>query len=390
MTIATLNARPEIYAANLISASDFSNPVKIFNRIAERNQGNILESLLAGSGIGMWLLELHNGEINFCPVAKSYFNIAPEKEPTLHDIFKALNKQERSLLIKAFENVCKENGDIEREVKILDNHGHILWLKITGRLYRETINPAAGLLAGTIQDITKEKLIAQQKEDCIALLSHELRSPLTTVRLYLQRVIGHDKQNKKNPQAEMLKKADIQVNSMLRLMDSLLNVSMLSNAGLELFNETFNMVTAIDEVAEEMRLKFPWYTFVVASNRPAVVEADKDKIIQVLINYMGNAVKYSPEGSEVKINCKTVNGSVTVSVNDKGMGITPADQANLFGRYFRTNNSGKKGCGLGLYLVKEIVCLHQGDVWVDSMPGKGSTFYFRIPVRGGKSTSTKK
>jgi two-component system sensor histidine kinase VicK len=109
--------------------------------------------------------------------------------------------------------------------------------------------------------------------------------------------------------------------------------------------------------------------------------ADRDKIGHVIHNFISNAVKYSPQGSDINVACVTIDGNVLVSVMDKGIGIKPEDTQNIFDRYYRVNNKQMKtvaGFGIGLYLCSEIIKRHEGRIWVESEVGRGSTFSFSL------------
>jgi len=113
------------------------------------------------------------------------------------------------------------------------------------------------------------------------------------------------------------------------------------------------------------------------------VHADRDKISQVISNFMNNAVKYSPKGKNIVVSCVASNSTVQVSVTDEGMGIKPQNQEKLFDRFYRIESvqtQNISGFGLGLYLSAEIIYRHNGKVWVESEIGKGSTFYFSLPM----------
>jgi two-component system sensor histidine kinase VicK len=137
------------------------------------------------------------------------------------------------------------------------------------------------------------------------------------------------------------------------------------------------------EVVEESELTMS--THVVHTNTcdSITVYADRDKISSVVSNLLSNAVKYSPKGKNIYVNCELTNNMARVSVRDEGMGIKPEDALKLFERYYRVEASDTQhisGFGIGLYLSAEIIERHDGKIWVESEIGKGSTFYFSLPV----------
>ena len=141
------------------------------------------------------------------------------------------------------------------------------------------------------------------------------------------------------------------------------------------------MADLVKESEAETILLNATHTFFFHHVEPTMVNADRDKIGQVVNNLISNAVKYSRTGSTIQIACVTVDGRAQVSVKDEGMGISPEHVSQLFQRYYRVDNGNHiSGFGIGLYLSSEIIDRHEGKIWVESEPGKGSTFYFSLPI----------
>jgi two-component system CheB/CheR fusion protein len=143
------------------------------------------------------------------------------------------------------------------------------------------------------------------------------------------------------------------------------------------------MNTLLEEIVEEVTLITASHNIVIMPFPTVSVKADRDKIGQVINNFLTNSIKYSPKSKNIEISCKELNSTVQVSVKDEGMGIKPQDQEKLFDRYYRIESvqtQAISGFGLGLYLSAEIIQRHNGKVWVESEMGKGSTFYFSIPA----------
>ena len=180
-----------------------------------------------------------------------------------------------------------------------------------------------------------------------------------------------------------LEKVHSQVKKMTTLINGFLNTSSFEAGKIYLNEQTFEINDLLNEVVEEVTLITANHNFVVMPSPTVSVKADRDKIGQVINNFLTNAVKYSPKGKSIDISCKESNGNIQVSVKDQGIGIKPQDQEKLFDRYFRiesVQNQTISGFGLGLYLSAEIIHRHKGKVWVESEMGKGSTFYFSLPL----------
>lgn len=165
------------------------------------------------------------------------------------------------------------------------------------------------------------------------------------------------------------------------MINGFLNVSRLESGKIHIDKQRFNMADLIKETARETTSLYSAHQFVFHPVESTIVEADQDKISQVINNFINNAVKYSKTGTTIQIACIQLAGDTQVSVQDEGMGIDKEDISRLFERYYRVNNSNTiSGFGIGLYLCAEIIERHQGRIWAESEPGKGSIFYFSLPL----------
>ncbi len=215
------------------------------------------------------------------------------------------------------------------------------------------------------------------------MASHELKTPLTSVQAYLQIMASRESSNDNEFIASALGKANKQVKKMGELINNFLNVSRLDSGKIQLNKQSFNIDELIDDIMDETRLIVPGRDLLSLPCPPITVFADRDKIGQVIRNLVTNSIKYSPKGGKVEASCKRSNGQVEVSVKDEGVGISLKDQASLFQRFHRIENAETRnvsGFGIGLYLSAEIIQRHDGKIGVESEPGKGSTFYFSLPV----------
>ena len=230
----------------------------------------------------------------------------------------------------------------------------------------------------TIYDITKQKELEQQKDDFIAMASHELRTPLTSAKLYAQ-MLGEE--FPENPKAKLfVTKLNTQVNKLTNLVESMLDTTKIEKGKMALEEKPFIFKNfALETVSElqnttERTLHVDWRT-------NDYIYGNKDKIIQVFTNLITNAIKYSPNKSIITIRSRKHEGSMVVSIEDFGTGITKEQQKHIFDRFYQANqHKTYAGLGLGLYISDEIIKQHGGKMWVESEKGKGSTFYFSIPI----------
>ncbi len=182
-----------------------------------------------------------------------------------------------------------------------------------------------------------------------------------------------------------LNKAVIQTKKMTELINGFLNISSFEAGKIYLNEQDFGIKDLIMESVEGIKLLHDKREIQLKECCEAIIHADRNKIAQVLNNFLSNAVKYSPSNKTIEVRCKEIGNNLQISVHDEGMGIELQDQQKLFDRYYRVENKNTKGLagfGLGLYLCSEIIQRHMGQVWVESTVGEGSTFHFSLPLKG--------
>lgn len=235
-----------------------------------------------------------------------------------------------------------------------------------------------------IEDITEKKHIEQQKDDFISIASHELKTPVTSMKAYAQLLQKHPLITKDKKAAYVLEKMDTQMNRLTELVASFMNVYKMRSGKLKLKKQRFQLEELIAEVVGNFQYTISSHIVERISESKVSIYADKARIHQVLVNLISNAIKYSPNADRVIVTQKPSTGKVTVSIQDFGMGIPKEEQQKIYERFYRAK--GRKegnipGLGLGLFISTEIVKQHGGELWVKSAVGKGSTFYFTLPVK---------
>jgi len=244
-----------------------------------------------------------------------------------------------------------------------------------------------GALTGYVKvarDMTQQKLIDQQKEDFIGVASHELKTPVTSIKAYTELLQEMCNEGDYASGAPLIKKMGGQVDRLIELVHSLLDTTKLVEGGLALHLEEFNLSDLIEECVENLQRGAISHQIVIQCEEDISIYADHDRISQVLTNLISNALKYSPNGGQVTVDCcKTAEG-IRVGVRDEGIGISKEMQAKVFGRFFRVNDANANtfpGMGLGLYIAYNIMQRHGGKIWIESELGKGCVFYFVLPYR---------
>ncbi len=234
-----------------------------------------------------------------------------------------------------------------------------------------------------IEDITEKKQIERQKDDFISIASHELKTPVTSMKMYSQILQKHPLLTSDKNASDMLSKMDLEMNRLTELVASFMNVYKLGTGKLRLHKKHFELAELIAEVVANFQYTVTSHTVEQKGELKAKVFADSARINQVLVNLISNAIKYSPDADQVLVTLSKTKERVIVSIQDFGMGIPKDEQNRIYERFFRAK--GKKegkipGLGLGLFISTEIVKQHGGDLWVDSIEKHGSTFYFTLPI----------
>jgi two-component system, OmpR family, sensor histidine kinase VicK len=234
------------------------------------------------------------------------------------------------------------------------------------------------------RDITDKKQEEQRKNDFIAIVSHELKTPLTSMRSYVQLARAKAVERSDAFTENVLDRAENQTKKMTALIQDFLNLSRLEEGKMSLNVSDFSLTELMEEVLSDMLTLSSTHTIICEPCQKVIISGDREKLGQVLTNLVGNAIKYSPEGTTITMQYKFNNGKIEFSVTDQGYGISEADQSRLFERFYRVNDGRQgriTGFGIGLYLVSEILKLHGGKIKVKSKPGAGSTFSFSLPVQ---------
>lgn len=248
-----------------------------------------------------------------------------------------------------------------------------------------TIVEDKGTITGgvlSIRDVTLETQVDRMKDEFIANVSHELKTPITTISGFLQMMISRDM-----PRAEMFPLLEVlkgETDRLHRLINDLLELSKIQAGRIRLSLRKFQLEGLLKKSSRALRVRHEETHRLSIDVTPVrgMILADPDRLTQVMVNLISNAVKYSPEGGMVAIKAVRQGDWWSIAVSDEGIGIPPEALAQLFTRFYRVNENQTAGSGLGLFITKEIVERHGGRLEVESVEGKGSTFTVYLPARG--------
>ncbi len=280
-------------------------------------------------------------------------------------------------LVQAFST----GKPVEKYISLKRKDGRKFYLQLTASIIRSK-NKEFIAAAEIINDVTQQKEIEDRKDDFINMASHELKTPLTSAKIFLGSLKLHLKNQGDEKGQQFLEKTDKQITKLTNLVKELLDVTSINQGRLKLNQESFSIGEIVKEIVEDLQPTTP-QKLQIKSSTDQKVTGDKEKIMQVLANFITNAIKYSPPEKNIILNTKKEGTNVVVSVQDFGIGISKQQQEKVFGRFYQahqTEESTYPGIGLGLFIAAEIIRLHKGKIWVKSTEGKGSTFFFSLPI----------
>jgi PAS domain S-box-containing protein len=333
--------------------------------------------------LGIWYIDAETRAFIPSTRLKQFFGYHENETMPYEAAAAQIREDYRTKVVEEINGAFLNNKSYDLEYPIIEFGSKAQrWVRSTGKL-----NPAEkgrkSYFSGTIMDITEQKEDDQRKNDFISMVSHELKTPLTSMGGYIQVLQMRANKNNDAMSESILERAYIQTKKMSVMIDGFLNMKRAETGKIPINRTSFDMADLVREAEVESLATISSHRVVFAPVEPTPVQADRDKIGQVITNLINNAVKYSPAGSTINVACITLNQTAQVSVKDQGMGILPADQEKLFDRFYRVDSKQMvniSGFGIGLYLCDEIIRGHGGRIWVESELGVGSVFYFALPL----------
>lgn len=242
-----------------------------------------------------------------------------------------------------------------------------------------------------LHDVTREKLIDRMKSEFITVAAHQLRTPLTGIKWSLEMLSTEEGIITKDEQKELLDKAFQSNERMIKLVNSMLTVSQLEEGRFLYKFSEIQIEDLIQEILKNFEVQIKNKKIECIFNKPEKpllkIKIDLEKITIALVNLIDNAIKYTPQKGKIIIFLEEKDNKIKISIKDTGMGISKEDQQKLFVKFFRSAEALKtetSGSGLGLFIAKNIIEAHKGQIWVESEKEKGTTFYFTLPIEISK------
>lgn len=304
-------------------------------------------------------------------------NIAESGDPDL-----LLHEEDREQNTLLWNRSIFTGQKFENVLRIRKYDNEYKWYHVRALPFRNEQNEIIAWF-GISTDIDNQKKAMEKKDEFISIVSHELKTPVTSIKGYVQVLRYTFEEEGNHMAADVLGKVDAQINKLTTLISDLLDVKKIEHGQLQYHETNFDFNSLVLEIVEETSRVLKDHEINCELDESAELYGDRNKIGQVITNFLDNAGKYSPPGSPVCLRTQKHNNSIVLSVIDEGIGIPEDQQDRIFERFFRV--SGQKentfsGLGLGLYISAEIIKRHKGRIWMESGKGKGSVFHFELPV----------
>lgn len=352
---------------------------KVYSRQETEELNTRLQIALDAGKLGSTEVDMTTGVMKSNDQFKKNYGFAADEDFNYTDLFNAILPEYRDPVRALVREAMDVNGVYHAEYPIRWRDGSLHWIQAHGRPRYDT-NGRADRMVGMTADITEAKLFEQHKDDFLSIASHELKTPITALKGSVQLLDRVKSKPFSDLHIKLIDQVGKSVDKIGVLVDDLLNMNRMNQDQLKLNRTNFNLYDMLIMSCNHVRIDGK-YTINVMGDSNIIVCADENRIDQVVVNFVNNAVKYAPDSKIIEIKIEELNDMVKVLVRDFGPGIQANFLPNLFDRYFRVDHSGKSysGLGLGLYICSEIIKKHAGTIGAESEIGEGSTFWFCIP-----------
>ncbi len=369
----------------LIILEDITDQV-LERRKSEKDQHMLSMAIDAGE-LATFYYEPKNNLFSGNALLKSWFGLADKDQLDLSAAISSIVEEDRQRVMAAITEALSEESDgnyfIEYRIAHAQSPNGRL-VQARGKVFYDAKGKALSL-NGTLRDITEQKAEEQRKNDFISIVSHELKTPLTSINAYLQLMQRQAFLTANTSYQDITMKSLRQVQNMKNLINGFLNISRFDSGRMMIEREVFDLKELFTELEDEFKLRINSHQIVADLTQSLSIAADPNKISQVVQNLVENAAKYSPIGTQITFGyLPTANQDVEIFVSDQGMGIAEEDRDQIFERFYRAGKDKVgtiSGFGIGLYLCREIVELHNGHITVESNSAGGTTFKVRLPAQ---------
>jgi two-component system, OmpR family, sensor histidine kinase VicK len=317
-------------------------------------------------------------------VNQAWMKFTGRHEPELMDFnwTSILHPEDRERHLEVYQDAINSQSSFHDSYRLRTGDGQYRWLLVDGSVRRYNDGSFAGHIGAAV-DITELKEDEQRKNDFISMVSHELKTPLTSTLAYIQLSKARVFENKDDLTWTMLERTEKQVRKMTGMINSFLNLSRLESGKIQVELQPVDLQTLMKDVLQEVQVTINTHEVIFEPFDKICVSADYEKIGQVIQNLISNATKYSAKHRRVYVSAGIAGADACITVRDEGIGIREDDLPKIFDRFYRVHDFETRnisGFGIGLYLCAEIIKRHGGKIWAESKPGTGSAFHFTLPV----------
>ncbi|UKT63475.1 hybrid sensor histidine kinase/response regulator [Pedobacter mucosus] len=320
------------------------------------------------------ILDVQMPDMDGFEVAEAISGFSKAKDTAI--IFLSAASTELKFITKGYLS-----GGLDYIIKPVDINVLLLKIKTFYRIYEQNrkLNEVQEKL---IEEIEFRKLAEHKKDEFISIASHELKTPLTSVKGYIQLLQRSLDKNDKVLSQSHLAKASIQLEKLNDLIVDLLDISKIESGKLKFNMKSFSADKMVSNTIEMLQHSYPDYKINKLGIASEDVFGDEMRLEQVVINFITNAIKYAPDTNQVNVSINIKDEKLFLSVKDFGIGISKEQQEKIFEKFYRVEDNSNRfnGLGIGLYICSEIISRHNGSIGVNSAPNEGSEFYFIVPI----------
>lgn len=327
------------------------------------------------------ILDVQMPEMDGFEVAEAISGYSKAKETAI--IFLSAVNTELRFIAKGYSA-----GGLDYITKPVDMNILLLKVKTFYQIYEQS-RKLNEMQQSLLAEIEFRKEAERKKDEFISIASHELKTPLTSVKGYLQLLERSVQKNDTETVIKHLAKAQLQLDKLNSLIADLLDISKIENGKLKFNKQCFAFDTLLEGIIETIQQANPGIYILKKGAAGREIYADEMRLEQVILNFLTNAIKYAPGASEITLTTAIKDDLLYFAVKDQGIGMLPEQLALVFDKFYRVEETSHRfqGLGIGLYISSEIIKRHGGEIGVNSTYGKGSEFYFTIPVNPPENSS---
>ncbi|MEO7961346.1 MAG: ATP-binding protein [Ginsengibacter sp.] len=362
----------------MVVAVDVTEGVNTRKAISETNER--LELALDAGQLGSYDLNIETGTMVCTDRCKADFGRLKNEIFNLPELMQTILPEYRNYVQEKIKESSINHTIYQAEYPVLWPDGSQHWISASGKIMISD-NGSGNRLIGITQDITPRIEFDKRKDEFLGVVSHELKTPLTSLKANLQLLERYKDDPSNVIVPKLIDSSSRSAEKINKMVDELLNVQRFNDGNLPLEKTTFTIWHMLNICCNHVRIDGK-HTLTVQGDEQLEIYADEHRIDQVVVNFVNNAVKYAPESRNIYLSITKEGEFAKVAVTDTGPGIPPHNLPHLFDRYWRADHSGLNysGLGLGLYICSQIIKRHDGEIGATSELGKGSTFWFKVPI----------